>query len=107
MVIDYGTYVVGEKGTARRYINSVRIWTPTPKDTPNAMTDFGSNLMLLALSESKYRTSPALDINPPPLELPLIPSPPVAPTLNLSTQLRRRPTRKKRLCAAVVKRDYA
>jgi len=37
-----------------------------PKNAPNAMTVRGSMRMALLSSASKYRTSPALDIRPPP-----------------------------------------
>jgi len=39
--------------------------TNTPRRTPKATTVRGSMVGALRLSSSKYRTSPALDINPP------------------------------------------
>ena len=45
--------------------------TIMPKSAPNAMTVFGSIVRAFVLSESKYRTRPALDISPP-LFLPLL-----------------------------------
>jgi thioredoxin 1 len=66
-----------------------------PKSAPNAITVLGSIVSAFELSESKYRTRPALDISPPEF-LPLLMSGPRAePGLNLSARGREKP-----LCAA-------
>ncbi|GAA0651458.1 hypothetical protein GCM10009019_13030 [Salarchaeum japonicum] len=43
----------------------LRTRTAMPNTTPDATTDFGPTRIAFELSESKYRTSPALDIRPP------------------------------------------